>query len=102
MEEEEERPRSEDGGSTSGPEYGVTRRRGVVGFGRIWPCISRDDSRRRTSGAGVDMLEKDMSEGRQVKARTKCASYELSVPSVQSRGYLPTMADFADWAGPVA
>ena len=56
----------------------------------------------RASGAGFAMLEKDMPEGRQVKARTKCASYELPVPSVQSRGYLPTRADFADWVGPVA
>ena len=24
---------------------------GVVGFGRIWPCISRDVRRRRASGA---------------------------------------------------
>jgi hypothetical protein len=39
-EEEEERPRSEDGGFTSGPEDGVPSSIGVVGFGRIWPCIS--------------------------------------------------------------
>jgi len=60
----------------------------------------REEGRWRTKD--VDMLQKHMSEGRQVKARTKCASYELPVPSVQSRGYLPTRADFADWAGPVA
>jgi hypothetical protein len=39
-EEEEERPRSEDGGFTSGPGDGVPSSDGVVGFGRIWPCIS--------------------------------------------------------------
>ena len=49
----------------------------------------------RASDAGLAMLEKDMPEWRQVKARTKCASYELPVPSVQSQGYLPTRADFA-------
>ena len=51
-EEEEERPRSEDGGFTSGPEDGVPSSDGVVGFGRIWPCINgggrMEDGGRRT------------------------------------------------------
>jgi hypothetical protein len=34
----------------------------------------------RASCAGVAMLEKDMPEGRQVKARTKCASVACSRP----------------------
>jgi hypothetical protein len=54
-EEEEERPRSEDGGFTSGPEDGVPSSDGVVGSGlpaqqqagRIWPCIRRDVRRAR-------------------------------------------------------
>jgi len=39
--------RSKDTGSTLGPEDGVPSSDGVVGFGRIWPCISRDVVRAR-------------------------------------------------------
>jgi len=41
-----------------------------------------------------------MPEWRQVKARTNCAGFHVPVTSVQSRDYLPTGADFADWDGP--
>jgi hypothetical protein len=49
--------RSEDGGSTSGPEDGVPSSDGGGGFGRIWPCISGG---RRMEDGGMKMEEGGM------------------------------------------
>jgi len=48
--------KSEDGGYTSGPEDEVPSSDGVVGFGRIWPCVSGGGGWRNEDG-GMKMEE---------------------------------------------
>ena len=56
----------------------------------------RSTSRLTASGAGAAVSDEGMPEWRQVKARTNCAGFHVPVTSVQSRGYLPMMGDFAE------